>query len=103
MWPRRTSSLRFRTSIRLYHFPNNASKPFANGALKLLFPNKPKWELRAAGLKKMSIRYGSAHAAVGRPVHLGHLASDDISLETPATNHGGGLFPHDGIMTNWSR
>src|SRR5205807_5474650 len=38
---RRTSSLRFRTSIRLYHFPNNASKCFANGALIFLFPNKP--------------------------------------------------------------
>ena len=29
---------------------------------------------------------GSAHAAVGSPVHLGHLASDDISLETPAAD-----------------
>src|SRR5437879_13922258 len=90
---RRTSSLRFQASIRLYHFPNNASK--------LLLSNEPKWELRTAELKKMPIGYRSAHAAVGRPVHLGHLASDDISLETPATNPGCGPFSQDHVMTRW--
>src|SRR5437868_15510888 len=47
--------------------------------------------------------YRSAHAAVARPVHLGHLAGDDISLETPATNPGCGPFSQDDIMTRWYR
>jgi len=93
------SSFRFRAIIRLYHFANGASKLSANGALILLLSNKPKRELRTAELKKMSIRYGSAHAAVGRPVHLGHLVSDDISLETPETNPGRGPFSQDHVMT----
>jgi len=44
---------------------------------------------------------GSAHAAVGRPVHLGHLASDDISLETPAANRRRYAFSHDDVMARW--
>src|SRR4029077_3883473 len=87
----RRTSLRFRTTTRLYHFPNNASK--------LLLSNKPKWELRTAELEKMPIRYGSAHAAVGRPVHLGHQASDDISLKTPAA-YPPRAFSQDDIMTS---
>src|SRR5881392_4523892 len=46
---------------------------------------------------------GSAHAAVGSPVHLGHLASDDISLETPAANPRRCAFSHDDVMTRWQR
>ena len=95
------SSFRFRAIIRLYHFANGASKTFCERRVNTLFPNKPEGKLPTAELEKMPIRYGSAHAAVGRPVHLGHLASDDISLETPATNPGCGPFSQDDIMTRW--
>jgi hypothetical protein len=42
---------------------------------------------------------GSAHAAVSSPIHLCHLASDDISLETPAANSGACVFSQDDVMT----
>lgn len=44
---------------------------------------------------------GSAHAAVGSPVHLGHLASHDINLEAPATDRRRRAFPPDDAMTRW--
>src|SRR5213078_5225397 len=46
---------------------------------------------------------GSAHAAVSSPVHLGHLARDDITLETPAANPRRCAFSHDDVMTRWQR
>ena len=55
----------------------------------------------AEGVKKIPTSDRSAHAAVGSPVHLGHLASDDISLETPATNPGRCAFSQYDVMTRW--
>lgn len=41
----------------------------------------------------------SAHAAVGGPIYLGHLASDDIGLELPAANSYPCALSQDDIMT----
>jgi hypothetical protein len=96
------SSFRIRAIIRVYagiSFLRAASKLFAKAALKRLFWNKPERELRTAELKKMPHCYRSAHAAVGSPVHLGHLAGDDVRLETPATNPAPRAFSQDHVMT----
>ena len=82
-------------------FCERCVKLFAKGAFKRLFWNKSESELRTAELKKMPNRYRSAHAAVGSPVHLGHLAGDDVRLETPATNPRYGPFSQDDVMTRW--
>src|SRR5688500_14387712 len=42
--------------------------------------------------------HGSAHAAVGSPGYLGHLAGDDVRLEAPATNTSC-AFSLDDVMT----
>lgn len=88
------SSLRIRAIIRLYHKCDRRVHGFCERRVKTLSG------LHTAGLKKLAIRNGSAHAAVGRPVHLGHLASDDISLETPEA-YPPRAFSQDDIMTSW--
>ena len=45
----------------------------------------------------------SAHTAVGSPIYLCQLASDDIRLETPAPNSCRRAFFHDDVMTRRQR
>jgi hypothetical protein len=67
-------------------FSERRVKTFRERRVKTFVSNKPECELRTAELKKMPTRYGLAHAAVGRPVHFGHLATDHTGFETPSAN-----------------